>query len=286
MRRSIATALALVVRSSLTLTLPLPVARADRRDAGQTENPAPTATETSPPQPTYTPPPPVVVAPTVTANGTVIVNPPPTVTAVTAAPPPAYGTQGTIVTPNAVPVVVRNEVSTEHRLLTVEGLVLGTCPRTVPGQSCTFMIPPGTYYLESGETEERRAGRKKIVVAGPTMIDVTPGSKSKRTTGLVIGSVGIGLFFVGFFGTVFVAAHNASVDQDCEFWGDCSGEKTSIAPYVLSLIAGAAGTTIGTIMFATSGTKMKTSTYAPGVSVSLAPIPVRSGSALGLSFAF
>jgi hypothetical protein len=134
------------------------------------------------------------------------------------------------------------------------------------------------------ETDTYRSGKKKIVVTGPTIVDVSPGSKSQRNTGLVLGSVGVPLFFVGFFGTVFVAAHNSSIDTDCEVFNRCTEEKSSVVPYVVALIAGVAGTTIGWVMFGTSGTKMNATAYAPSVAV--APMAWRDGGGMGLKFTF
>ena len=179
-----------------------------------------------------------------------------------------------MVTPGSVPIVIRNSVATEHRLLTIDGTILGSC-----NGNCTFKVPPGTYYLEAAETEDYRTGKKKIVVTGPTLVDVTPGSKSQRTTGLVLGSVGAGLFFVGLFGTVFTAASNSNKEFDCDIGRACE-ESSSVAPYVVALVAGVAGTTTGFIMFGTSSTKMKTSGYAPPISL----VPMKNG--LGFSVAF
>ena len=263
--RSIAAVLAAVVLgSSLSLTLPT---RADRPDSGQGE-PAPTPVPTPAPTPVPTPTPSVVIAPTVNAGSTIVVNVP---------PPPGSGDN--VVTPGSVPIVVRNSVMTEHRLLTVDGMILGTC-----NGNCTFKVPPGSYYLEAGETDETRSGKQKIVVTGPTLVDVSPGSKSQRTTGLVLGSVGAGLFLVGLIGTMVVAVGNSSNDFDCRARGICEG-TTSVWPYVIALVAGVAGTTTGFIMFGTSKTKMRANGYAPtnsGVAVSLAP--VKNG--IGLSVAF
>lgn len=264
--RSVAAVLAAVVLgTSLSMTLST-TGRADRPDSGQGD-PPPTATPA--PTPTPTPPPTVpnvVIAPTVNAGSTVVINPP---------AGPAAGGDPNVITPGSIPIVVRNSVATEHRLLTVDGMILGSCYG-----NCTFRVPPGSYYLEAADTEETRSGKKKIVVTGPTLVDVSPGSKSQRTTGLILGSVGAGLFLVGFFGTVLVAASNSGSDFDCRVRAECDG-KTSVWPYVIALVAGVAGTTTGFIMFGTSSTKMRANGYAPA-SVSLAP--VKNG--IGLSVAF
>lgn len=277
MRRAVAAVLsAVILGTSLSMTL----ARADRPDSGQTDEPpptpTPTPTPTAPPAPTPTGAPTTVIAPTVNAGSTIVINPP----GGPAAPPaPNYGPGGTVITPAGVPIMVRNSVETEHRLLTVDGLVLGSCMG-----NCTFQVPPGSYILEMRETDSHRSGRKKIVVTGPTMIDVSPGSKSQRNVGLVLGSVGAALFFVGFFGTVFVAANNSSIDQDCRVFDECGEQKSSVAPYVVALVAGIAGTTTGFIMFGTSGTKMNATGYAPPVA--LAPMAWKDGGGVGLKFSF
>lgn len=237
-------------------------AHADRPDSGQ---PPPEPNEAPPPTPTPTAPPPVVIAPTVNAGSTVVVNP----------PPPVVTGDPSVITPGTVPIVIRNSVNTEHRLLTVDGTILGAC-----AGDCTFKVPPGTYVVEMAETDEHRTGRKKIVVTGPTLVDVSPGSKSQRTTGLILGGIGAGLFFVGLFGTVFVAADNSDNDFDCEFRNRCE-ESKSVAPYVLALVAGVGLTTYGFISFALSSTKMRASSYAPAM-VSVAPM--KNGIGLKLSF--
>lgn len=273
MRRAVAAVLsAVILGTSLSLT----VARADRPDSGQTEPPpapTPTPEPTAPPAPTPTGAPTTVIAPTVNAGSTIVINPP-------GAPPaaPTYAPGGNVVTPAGVPIVVNNEVQTEHRLLTVDGMVLGSCMG-----NCTFQVPPGSYILEMRETADYRSGRKKIVVTGPTMVDVSPGSKSKRNTGLVLGSVGAALFFVGFFGTVLVAAKNSSNDTDCRLYGECDSDS-SLVPWILALVGGIAGTTTGFIMFGTSGTKMNATGYAPAVS--FAPMAWKDGGGAGLKIAF
>jgi len=275
MRRAVAAVLsAVILGTSLSLT----VARADRPDSGQgndpTPAPTPTPEPTVAPAPTYSPPP-TVIAPTVNAGSTIVIQPPPGPGGY--APPGGPG--GNVVTPAGVPIAIRNDVQAEHRLLTVDGMVLGSCMG-----NCTFQVPPGSYIIEMRETESYRSGRKKIVVTGPTMIDVSPGSKSKRNTGLVLGSIGAGLFLVGFFGTIFVAASNSSKEFDCETgYGQCESQ-TSVVPYVTALVLGVAGTVTGFVMFGTSGTKMNATGYAP--SVAFAPIAWKGGGGVGLSIAF
>jgi hypothetical protein len=271
MRASLRSIAAVLAATMLGTSLSITLARADRPDSGQGDPPpTPTPTPTAPPAPTPTPTtPPVVIAPTVNAGSTVVVNAPP-------GTPPASGGDPNVVVPGSVPIVIRNPVATEHRLLTVDGTILGSC-----NGNCTFKVPPGSYYLESADTEEYRSGKKKIVVTGPTLVDVSPGSKSQRTTGLIVGSLGVPLFFIGFFGTVFTAAHNSDVDSDCRIFDECDGQKTSVWPYVAMLVAGVAATTTGFIMFGTSSTKMKASGYAPA-SVGVAPL--KNGMALTVSF--
>jgi hypothetical protein len=278
MRRAVAAVLsAVILGTSLSLT----VAHADRPDAGQGSDPTPTATPTPTPDPIPTPAPTptgaptTVIAPTVNAGSTIVINPP----GPGGAPPMTTGPGGMIVTPGSVPIVIRNDERAEHRLLTVDGMVLGTCLG-----NCTFQVPPGSYIVEMRETETSRSGRKKIIVTGPTMVDVSPGSKSKRNTGLVLGSVGAAMFLVGFFGTIFVAASNSSKEFDCETgYGECESQ-TNITPYVLALVLGAAGTVTGFVMFGTSSTKVNATAYAP--SVSFAPIKYKDGAGVGLSIAF
>lgn len=196
---------AVLLATTLGASLAVPTARAERpKEQGDDAGPPvdPTPPPTVPPPPAPAPAPTIIVAPTVAATGTVIVAPPPT---------PGPNPSGPVViTPQGIPIVIRNNApdaaAIEHRLVTVDGMVLGACMG-----NCTFQVPPGTYVLESGETDELRAGRrKKIVVTGPTMVDVRPGSQSTRTTGLVLGITGPVLFFVGFIGTFIVFAERNS----------------------------------------------------------------------------
>jgi len=188
-----------------------------------------------------------------------------------------------VITPQGVPIAIRNAApdagSIEHRLVTVDGTILGTCMG-----NCTFQVPPGTYVLESGETDELRSGKQKIIVTGPTLVDIQPGSKSTRRTGLVLGITGPVLFFVGFIGTFVVMAERSDVDRRCRVYEDCSESKPSYTPWVLSLVAGIGATTAGWIMFGTSGTKMKTSGYAPAVSLAPMVTPTTTGAALTVAF--
>lgn len=275
MRRFVAT---LLVATTMGSALVLPTARADRpkeqqgEDAGPPPEPIPTPTAPPPPPPPATGPT-IIVAPTVNAKGEVVVTPPPA--------PTAGGP--VVITPQGVPIMIRNAApdaaAIEHRLVTVDGTVLGSCMG-----NCTFQVPPGTYVLESGETDELRSGRQKIVVTGPTMVDVRPGSKSARSTGLALGIAGPVLLFTGLIGTMVVALQRDSADFDCRARDICDQDKPSYTPWVLSMVAGAAGTTVGWIMFAGAGTKMKASGYAP--SMALAPIvtPTTTGAALTVTF--
>ena len=270
---------ALLVATTCGSALFLPVARADRPkdqqdDAGvpPPPPPPPPATTTAPLPPPPPTAPTIIVAPTVAATGNVIV-----------APPPAPTGGSVVITPQGVPVMIRNAAPepVEHRLVTIDGTVLGSCMG-----NCTFQVPPGTYVLESGETDELRAGRQKIVVTGPTMVDVKPGNKGKRTTGLALGIAGPVLVFVGLVGTMVVAIQREDIDFDCRVSGDrCNETKPSYTPWVLSMVGGAAATTWGWIMFASNGTKIRTSGYAPA-SVALAPIvtPKVTGAALTVVF--
>jgi hypothetical protein len=282
---------ALLLTSTLASSMAAPLARAERpkeQGGGPSSPPAPTSPPseaTSPPPadpqpapaptvaPAPAPPvaPTIVVAPTVAPAGTVIM-----------APPKAQA-GSTVITPQGVPIVIRNRAPDasiiEHRLVTVDGTVLGSCMG-----NCTFQVPPGTYVIQSGETDELRAGRQQIVASGPTMVDVEPGSKSSRTTGLVLGITGPVLFVVGFFGTFFVMV-DRNVASDCDGGGPCAQDRPSYTPWVLSLVGGIAATTAGWVMFGTSGTRMKASPFAPAAIV-VAPLlsPSTQGAALTVRF--
>lgn len=238
--------------------------------------------------------------PGVGVGGSVVVQPVPSPTGPSPYPPQGYPPPptyvgppgGQFVVPNSVQVHVRNDVpGIEHRLSSVDGAILGSCVG-----NCTFQVPPGTYYVESGETDTLRSGKKKIVVSGSTLVDVSPGSKSQRTTGLVMGITGPVLIFVGMIGLLVTAASDAVDDfcyDDSGSSSSCRREEPSYTPWVAALVGGIGFTTAGWIMFGVSGTKFKQSTYAGPMPyapqpppVAFAPISVRGGGGFGLKVTF
>ncbi len=195
------------------------------------------------------------------------------------APASTAPSASTVTPPSEVAVVLRNSsrdaASIEHRLVTSDGTSVGSCRG-----SCTLLVPPGSYVLETSETEALRAGRKPIVVNGPTIVDVRPGSKSIRTTGLVLGTTGTLLLVVGVVGFL-----NAGFVRGNTDYVDCpSCPKPSYAPWVVSTLVGASATTAGWILFWSASTKMKVSEYAP--SIAFAPLVTSSvaGAALAVRF--
>ncbi len=178
--------------------------------------------------------------------------------------------------PGSVPVHVRNEEpSIRHRLTTRDGMTIASCTG-----NCTMYVPPGSYIFESSDTEELRAGKKKLNIGGPTTVDVSPGSKSSRTTGLILGSVGSAAFIVGLVGVYIVAL----TDVICDVNSSCT--QPSYTPWLLTMLAGAGAATTGWVMFGTSGTKVQAETYAAAPRVSFGAVPVRGGGSFGLSVVF
>jgi len=178
--------------------------------------------------------------------------------------------------PGTVPFHVRNEDPTiRHRLTTREGMTIATCTG-----NCTMFVYPGNYVFESSETEELRAGKKKLTVYGPTAVDVSPGSKSSRTTGLVLGSVGSAVALVGLAGLYITLM----VDVICDVGSNC--KQPSYTPWLLATLGGAAAATTGWIMFGTAGTKINAENYAPAPRVSFGAVPLPGGGAAALGWAF
>lgn len=179
--------------------------------------------------------------------------------------------------PGTVPVHVRNEEpSIRHRLTTRDGMTIASCVG-----NCTMYVYPGSYIFESSETEELRAGKKKLNVGGPTTVDVAPGSKSSRTTGLILGSLGSAAFLVGLVGVYVVAL----TDVVCAVNDAC--EQPSYTPWLVTMLGGAAAATTGWVMFGTSGTKVQAETYAAAPRVSFGAAPTRGGGgSIGLSVTF
>ncbi len=180
--------------------------------------------------------------------------------------------------PGTVPVYVRNEEpGIRHRLTTKEGMTIAACTG-----NCTMHVYPGQYIFESSETEELRAGKKKLNVGGPTTVDVSPGSKSSRTTGLILGSVGSAAWIVGLTGVMVVAMSKLCV-SDVNSYG-CP--EYSYTPWLLTMLAGAGAATTGWIMFAGAGTKVRAETYAAMPPVSFGAVPLPGGGAAALHVVF
>jgi len=181
--------------------------------------------------------------------------------------------------PGTVPVHVRNEEPMiRHRLTTREGMTIASCTG-----DCTMYVYPGQYTFESSETEELRAGKKKLNIGGPTTVDVSPGSKSSRTTGLIVGSLGSAAFIVGLVGVYVVAL----ADVICDVGTTTNCTRPSYTPWVLMLVGGAAAATTGWVMFGTAGTKVRAETYAAAPRVSFGAVPLPGGGGVAaFGFAF
>jgi hypothetical protein len=250
--------------------VPSRVASAQQRttDAPPVYAPAPPPTYAPAPPPTYAPAPPPTYAPA----------PPPTYAP---APPPTYAPAPTYAPTAAI--VIRNDAGPiTHRLLTNDGkMLVAECVG-----DCTMQVPVGSYVFESSDTAELRSGRKKLSIGGPMVIEVSPGSKGQRTTGLVLGSVGPAAIFVGLIGALVVAVSNSTRSLNCSSSSsargssyDCDRESTSAVPWLLLSAAGVGATIGGWIMFAKSGTKITPTPYrAPGTAL-LAPIGTSSSAA-------
>ncbi len=178
--------------------------------------------------------------------------------------------------PGTVPLHLRGDmVGLQYQLVMGDGTPVRSC-----NGDCTIYIYPGRYRLMVEETDETRAGKKDIDVYGPTVANVSPGSKSQRTAGLVMGIVGPVCIVVGLFGWLLTAVDNF----------DRSGKQRDATPYVVLLFGGMGMTTGGWIMFGTSGTKIKPERVASKGSMfdnfAFGAVPTKNGFVLGGSMAF
>jgi hypothetical protein len=201
-------------------------------------------------------------------------------------PPPVYAPQppsGNAAVAGLYDVMVRDDQSgMVHRISFTDGRPIATCTG-----NCTFHVPPGQYSIEVDGSDELRPGKKTINVSGHTVVDISPGSKSTRTTGLVLGIVGPVATFVGLFGAVIVAAENSNKDFECRNTSTCE-TKSDATAWVLLMVGGIGATTAGWIMFGTSSTKIRPSLGAPQMMapVAFGVVPTPHGATAGFTVHF
>lgn len=223
-------------------------------------------------------------------SGQVTVEGPPTVYAppapttappvTTYAPPPPQG--------GTVPVYVRDDQpGMVHRIFDLSGNEVSSCTG-----NCTFNVYPGTYTIYVEESADARKGKKIVSVSGPTVVDVSPGSKSTRTTGLVLGIVGPVATFVGGIGLLVVAAERSVNDTtyDCTSYSGCTTNTThndpSYTPWAILFIGGIGATVAGWVMFGSASTKIKASPASGPPPVAFGVAPTKGGAAFGMTVHF
>jgi len=182
---------------------------------------------------------------------------------------------GTGQPPGTVPLYIRGDVvGVQYAITTPDGMPIRNC-----SGDCTVYVYPGSYKLDVSDTEDTRAGKKVIEVYQPTVVNVSPGSKSQRTGGLVMGIVGPVLTVVGLFGLMIVALDNIDSNRSTE---------KSYTPYYVMLFGGLGMTTAGWIMFGTAGTRIKPERVASNDKPQFAfgAVPTKGGMLLGGAIAF
>ncbi|GAC1352290.1 MAG: hypothetical protein NVS3B20_09750 [Polyangiales bacterium] len=140
-------------------------------------------------------------------------------------------------------------------------------------EDCTMQLPRGRYRLDVGETDDTRDGDKDVDVDGPTSLEVSAGSKSQRTWGLVMGITGIPITFISLVG--YAAQYQ-----------DYNGNVA--VGLLVTAAAGAGLTTAGWILFGTSRTRVRAEsmTTRSAWPVAFGAAPVRGGFVFGGTIAF
>jgi hypothetical protein len=172
--------------------------------------------------------------------------------------------------PEAVPIHFAGDVA--H--LEFEVSIRHEKQRLTCNAPCTLWVWPGSYRV-------RMRGRgvagtsKDIDVFGPTSIDAEAGSRSGRTTGLVLGLAGVG---VAAFGLALYM-----VEDMCLIGGGCSpGDHTpNPTPFVVLMGAGALVSVVGWVIYGSSASSLKVSST-PRVWVT----PTPSGASLSFTAMF
>ena len=120
-------------------------------------------------------------------------------------------------------------------------------PLVVCDQPCVAHVAPGRYKVYITETDETLGGSRIINLGYPSRLVIDPDTHEHRSVGLGLGIAGPILVVVG------IAAIFSTYDcYDCPDRGRDSGEDTTIALGLLSMLGGFAATPIGWVMFGTS----------------------------------
>jgi hypothetical protein len=85
--------------------------------------------------------------------------------------------------------------------------------RCAPGAPCHVALPPGRIRVTALETESAPAFDLVVDVRSVTKVVVEPGSKSRRTWGLVLGVTGIVVATVGAVGALGATLRGMSYDE-------------------------------------------------------------------------
>jgi hypothetical protein len=228
------------------------VAAADPLPATPAPGGAPSPAVTAPPSTTDAAPAPgaeTVAPPTAPpAQGT---PPPRTGNEALSAAPPGQGANG--VYGDAVPVWLDSEDDTRPLVqIYPDWASPGSVPPLAQCQlPCGFHMQRGRYRIQVEETESTLGGSRAVTIAGPAHLGITPRDRSKRTLGLVFGIGGIAAVIAG--AALFI--DGSRTYRNCDIDGICNdnyrfGGESSAG--VVMLLAGAALTPIGWVMFGKS----------------------------------
>jgi hypothetical protein len=147
---------------------------------------------------------------------------------------------------------------------------------------CTVYLRPGRYRV-SASGDGVASGKRRIDVDGPTVVDVTAGSSTGHTTGLVIGVGGASLAVIALVGLVS--------SDPCGIM-DCSSKPRSTPSRTPWLVLGGVGlvsTLTGWIVFGSSGTSIDARSArraSPGREFALGIGPNGSGVSVGAMGSF
>jgi len=150
--------------------------------------------------------------------------------------------------PMAPPVLIEiasEEPETWFELRTTSDVPIFRCQG-----ACAAYVPAGTYAVYVEETDDTRAGQRKLTLEKASSVTLTPRSKSTGSAGLALGIAGSVALPVGLL--MVISATLSSCEEGLS--GTCNDSQTqTIGLLGLALfLGGAVATPIGWVMFAKS----------------------------------
>jgi hypothetical protein len=149
---------------------------------------------------------------------------------------------------------------------------------------CQAEVPPGEYRFET-TGPDMADGSVVAVIAASTRVSAEGGSKSAKSSGLVIGIVGSAITAVGLLGVVIESIPKCNYD----FYGNCNEDPSHENDRHKGMIAfgivagvGALLATVGWVEFASNRTHMSTQTFAPPPpTTTVGIVPAKNGAVIG-----